>query len=366
MNILFLTQYPRLSPSSRYRVYQLLPFLRSVGFRCDVVPMLSESEYRLSRKRGRLIRNSMMMARAFARRIQLLRSSGNYDLIYVLKGIYPYGPPLFERILSETGVPVIFDFDDAIHIHKASTHHRISDWLKFSSRLSESIQLADRVLVPNKFLAEFATQHNSRVSILPEAEDTQRLSPRTEHVNGGKIVIGWIGSESTAKYLSLITPALTEICRRYPRVVLRVIGGQYAAAGVRTEQVEWSLKKETERFHELDIGIMPLPFEEWSRGKSGCKMRQYMATGVPGVATNIGYNQELVQHNQTGLLVNTNADWVNALSTLIDSPELRNRIARAARLSVVERFSHDVIGPKLAAILSETGGVRDSSVGRAS
>ncbi|APZ95939.1 glycosyltransferase family 4 protein [Fuerstiella marisgermanici] len=348
MKVLFLVLYPKQAPSPRYRVYNLIPWLEKSGMVCDVRPLISESDYPVSRRKGAYLQKIWMLAKGFRERLRLVRQASNYDAVYVLKAAFPYGPPIIERKLRKKNVPLIFDFDDAIQIHKPSGNHRFLDFLKPPSRTNDVVALANRVVVPNNFLADFAKRYNEAVTIVPEAEDTERLYPRSKHTNNKpQIVIGWVGSPSTAKYLKLITEALREICSRYPQVIVRVIGGSFLADGVRTEEVAWSLDKEGELFHSLDIGIMPLPLEDWSKGKSGCKLRQYMATGVPGVATKIGYNCELVNDGETGFLVETNAEWVTALATLIEHSELRNRIAEAARTDVETRFAITTVGPLL-------------------
>jgi glycosyltransferase involved in cell wall biosynthesis len=214
--------------------------------------------------------------------------------------------------------------------------------------------MANRIVVPNDYLADYSRRFNASVTVVPEAEDTDRFTPRSSHRNSATLWIGWVGSPSTAKYLRLIEPALREVCRRYPQVVVRTIGGRFEADGVRTEYRDWSLSQEVENFHALDVGVMPLPLEEWSKGKSGCKLRQYMASGVPGVATRIGYNCELVEHGNTGFLVETQEEWIQALSRLIEDAELRNQISARARRSVVERFSIPVIGPQLVDVIEKT------------
>ncbi len=294
-----------------------------------------------------------MLGAGLFKRLRISKQIRDYDAVYILKAAFPYGPPIIERRLKKSGVPMIYDFDDAIQIHKPSGNHRFLDFLRSPKRTAEVVAMVDHVVVPNSFLADFARKNNSSVAIIPEAEDTERLTLRGPHSNDRKhIVIGWVGSASTAKYLTLIADALREICSKYPQVVLRVIGGGFESEGIRTEQVPWRFEKEVEQFHDLDIGVMPLPLEDWSKGKSGCKLRQYMATGVPGVATRIGYNCELVDDGQTGFLVETTDDWVHALSRLIESPVLRNTIAINARTDVERRFAVDVIGPKLKQELS--------------
>ena len=351
--VLFLTLYPEQAPSPRYRVYQLLPALRELGIDCEASPLLDTDGFRLSRQPGRHVRKAAAMLAAAWRRYRTIKRSGQYDLVYLLKGAYSYGPPVFERMLGRSGTPLLFDFDDAIHIPQVSVHHKLLDRLKSHERVPETIQLASRVVVPNDYLATYSRTFHDRVTVVAEAENCERLVPRPPHTGQAK-VIGWVGSPSAAAYLHEITPALQEISRRYPDVVLRVIGGRYEADGVRVEQQPWVYENEREQFHGLDIGLMPLPMEEWSKGKSGCKMRQYMASGVPGVASRIGYNCELVEHNTTGLLCGTSDEWIDALDALVTQPDLRNRIADAARPSVVERFSIPRIAADLARVLRQT------------
>jgi glycosyltransferase involved in cell wall biosynthesis len=347
MRILFLTQYPAIAPSPRYRVYQLVPWLEKDGIHCDVEPLIDESAYLKSRNKGNTIWKAGLMASAFAKRMKLAKRAADYDLVYILKGAFMYGPPIVERRIRKTGVPMIFDFDDAIYIHKGSTANGIMDRFRSTDRIPETIAMVDRVVVPNRYLADYSSQFNTRVTVVAEAEDTDRFTARPAHQQRDQIVIGWIGSPSTVKYLKLIENALREICQRHPHVTIRSVGGNFEADGVRVENIPWSFEREVPNFHGLDIGIMPLPMEEWSKGKSGCKLRQYMASGVPGVATKIGYNCELVDHETNGLLVESEAEWVEALDRLIRDHELRNRFAVAGRQSVVERFSIPVIGPRL-------------------
>lgn len=354
MRVLFLVQYPRLAPSPRYRVYQLVPWLEEAGVECYVEPLIEEQDYATARSSGKYFSKSRMLAVGLSRRVSALLRSQKYDLVYVLKGAFPYGPPVIEHLLRASNVPLIFDFDDAIHIHKTSCSHRILDYLKSTRRVGQVAALASRVVVPNEYLANFAREFNSTVTVVPEAEDTERLVPRPPHVNQQKIVIGWVGSSSTAKYLTLIQEALRTVCDRFPQVVLRIIGGKFESTGIRTEVIDWKFEREVQQFHDLDIGIMPLPLEEWSKGKSGCKLRQYMAAGVPGVGTAIGYNLELIEHGRTGLLATTQDEWVECLSMLVENAGLRNTIADAARQDVEQRFALNVIGPQLEAVLRET------------
>ena len=354
MRILFLTQYPKIAPSPRYRVYQLVEWLEQNGVQCDVRPLVDEVAYLKSRKKGNLLWKAKLMTSAYLKRRSIAKKARDYDLVYILKGAFMYGPPRIERLIRKTGVPMIFDFDDAIFIHKGSTSNGIVDRFRSTDRIPETIKMVDRVVVPNSYLADYSSKLNPNVTVVAEAEDTVKFTSRPAHQPSDKIVIGWIGSPSTVKYLKLIQGALREICQRHPHVVIRTVGGNFESEGVRVENLPWTFDQEIQNFHALDIGIMPLPMEEWSKGKSGCKLRQYMASGVPGVATKIGYNCELVENDDHGLLVETESEWVAALEKLVLDHELRNKIAKAARESVVQRFSIPVIGPQLIKAFEQT------------
>jgi glycosyltransferase involved in cell wall biosynthesis len=354
MRVLFLVQYPETAPSPRYRVYQMIPWLEANGVNCHVVPMIGTQDFVRSRATGDLFWKSKLMWRAFRNRMRIASRASEYDLVYVLKGAFLYGPPIIERKIRRQQVPMIFDFDDAIHIHKKSTFNPLLDMFRSTERVPETIRMVDQIVVPNSYLADYSRQFTDKVTVVAEAEDTDKFTMRQKHQNSDRIVIGWVGSPSTAKYLKLITPALQRVCQLYPHAVVRVVGGTYEAEGVRTETIPWSLENEVSLFQALDIGIMPLPLEEWSKGKSGCKLRQYMASGVPGVATSIGYNCELVENGKTGFLVTEQEEWVEALSKLIQSAVMRQSIADAARQSVVERFSIPGIGPQLKQVFERT------------
>jgi glycosyltransferase involved in cell wall biosynthesis len=137
-------------------------------------------------------------------------------------------------------------------------------------------------------------------------------------------------------------------------VRLKVIGGgAFRPEGIPVEQVPWTMDTEVPHLHGFDIGIMPLPLEEWSKGKSGGKARTYMAVGLPVVCTGIGFNRELIRDGETGFLVETTAEWTESLSKLVESSGLRQRVGDAARREVEERYSLQRLGPEFVRILEE-------------
>lgn len=354
MRVLFLTKYPEEGASSRYRVYQYLPYLEAAGIDYEVKPFMSSAMYRLLYQSGHTVAKLGHAVWASLRRLSLLAKAGKYDLIFMQRECLPLGPPVMERLFRRWGIPTIFDYDDALFIFKGSTHNRLADFFKRPQRFLEIFGLVDCVLAGNGWLRDRAAEYSADARIFLVAEDLVRYSCRPPHRNSETVTIGWLGSPSTEKYLHLITPALRDVCRRYPQVRLKVVGGgQYAAEGVPVEQVPWDFATEVAEMHTFDIGIMPLPLEEWSRGKSGGKARTYMAIGLPAVCTRIGFNCELIRDGETGFLVESVEEWTNVLALLVEKPELRQQVGNAARHEVEEHYSLDRMGAEFVTILQE-------------
>lgn len=362
LRVLFLTRYPLEGASSRYRVYQYLPHLRALGVEFTVSSFMSPRMYRLSFTRGQVLSKVALTLMATLRRLRLLAGWRKYDVIYMQRELFPFGPPLAERWLKRRGVKLVFDYDDALFIHKASHFNPIATWLRSSGKTYEIFALSDCVMAGNDYLRDVAREYGPRAETFEVAEDTDRIAMRPPQSNDGEVIIGWLGSSTTVGYIRLIEPALREIARRFPFVRFRIMGGgSFELPGLPIETLEWSLDGELKALASFDIGIMPLPLEDWSRGKSGGKARTYMAAGIPAVCSRIGYNIDLIRDGETGRLVLTQEDWVEALSELITSPELRQRIGEAARADVMARFPVRGQAEAMARILREVAGLDPAS-----
>lgn len=339
MRILFLTRYPLEGASSRYRVYQYLPHLEALGAEVTVSSFMDAAMYRLSFSPGRPVRKILQTLRATGRRLKVLAGWRRYDVIYMQRELFPFGPPVVERWLKRRGARLVFDLDDALFIGKPSRYNPLATWLRSPGKTYEIFALCDLVMAGNDHLRDTARKYAARAETLEVAEDTDRITMHPPATNDDGVVIGWLGSKTTVKYLRLIEPALREVCARYPFVRIAVMGGgEFDLPGLPVEQLDWSLEGELAALAAFDIGVMPLPLEDWSKGKSGGKARTYMAAGLPAVCAKIGYNTELIDDGETGFLALNHDDWVEKLSALIEAPELRQRIGEAARAEVMARF----------------------------
>jgi glycosyltransferase involved in cell wall biosynthesis len=340
IRVLFLTRYPVEGASSRYRVFQYLEHLRSLGVECTVQSFMSPEMYRISFAPGRTFRKLWETAKAGVRRLRAVAGHRGFDIVYMQRELLPFGPPLLERWMKARGARLFFDYDDALFIGKPSRYNPLATLLRAPGKVLELFRLADCVVAGNDWLRDEAARHGARAVTVEVAEDTGRIAMHAPHDNARPVTVGWLGSTSTVKYLRLIEPALQEVAAHCPQLRFEIMGGgDFAMAGVPWQVMDWSLDGELAALQRYDIGLMPLPMETWAQGKSGGKARTYMAAGVVPVCSAIGYNLELIQHGHTGFLCATQGEWREAIIRLVEDATLRQRVAEAARAEVERRFS---------------------------
>lgn len=340
LKVLFLTRYPVEGASSRYRVFQYVPYLEKLGVRCTVQSFMDVAMYRITLQPGSALKKAWATVKALLRRLKVLAEWRDYDLIYMQRELFPFGPPALERYLKKRGAVIFFDYDDALFINKPSRYNPIATLLRSPGKTRDMFKIADCTVAGNNWLRDSARAEGGQAVTLEVAEDVSRYRDRRFLDQTRPVTIGWLGSPTTVKYLKLIQDPLKKLACRYPTVRWEVIGGnEFSMEGVPWVNSDWSLEGEVEGLARFDIGLMPLPQDEWSNGKSGGKARTYMAAGVVPVCTAIGYNMELVTHGETGFLCSDNADWYRVLSELIENQSERARISAAARADVEARFA---------------------------
>jgi glycosyltransferase involved in cell wall biosynthesis len=325
VNVLFLTTNAEIEASTRYRVLQYVPALRAAGHQVTFSPFYPQA-------RGPRVPR---MARGFAARAYDLARAAQFDVVLVHRELLPFGwnhlAPLFAA-----RVPFVFDFDDAIHIPSlGGWRARVAT--PRATRIL--VERAARVFAGNAYLAEWAREANERVDIVPTVVDTDVYRPR-ERPPRDMPLIGWVGSPTTAKYLSLIVPVLEELAKSF-RFRVRIVGAGTPVRidGVEVESPPWRANGEHELFDDLDIGVYPLTDDPWARGKCGFKAIQYLACGVASVSSPVGVVREIVRDGTDGLLATTPREWKDRLALLLGSADERSRFAGSARARAVERYS---------------------------
>jgi glycosyltransferase involved in cell wall biosynthesis len=234
---------------------------------------------------------------------------------------------------------VVFDFDDAIFVSYRSPSNGYLSYLKFASKTKTICRIASHVMVGNPYLAEYALQVNDRVTVIPTTIDTEKYRVPERREKTGPPVIGWTGSYSTVQHLDTMRGALKKLAEKEP-FRLRVIGTpSYECPPVDVQAMPWRAETELEDLSEIDIGMMPLPDDRWSKGKCGLKALQFMARGIPTICSPVGVNTDIIQDDQNGFIAGTEDEWVEKLSRLLRSAELRRRLGDAGRATVEEQYS---------------------------
>ena len=352
MKILFIEPYPTEGPSSRYRVEQYVPYFKNNGIECIVRPFVSSRFYKILYKRGFYFQKILFFLQSSLRRLFDIYTALRSDIVFIHLEAFPFGPPVFEWILSKARKNIIYDLDDAIYMGITSPINRFLKHLKCPSKVRNIIKISTHVIASNAYLADYAKKYNQNVTVIHTSVDTEKFVPRFDGSREG-LTIGWIGSHSTTRYLEELKVIFYRLSARCT-FILKIVGaGEHNIniEGIRTINLDWNLKDEIEQFQSLDIGVYPLSKDEWSRGKPGFKTIQYMSVGIPCVASNAGSNPDIVQDGINGFLASSDKEWVDKLSLLIEDLNLRQKMGMEGRKTVEEKFSVKVNMPRYIEIL---------------
>lgn len=348
--ILFITTGTKITASSRARVYNYKPFLEKTGFTVTIIPYNCFIDARLNamnKKRGLIIK-LINKINHFFKCLVYITIVSLYDVVFLQRVLLPRGVFKFIRVLSKN---IIFDFDDAIYLADRWNSFFLNRH-KFFKRFQYILKTSDCVIVSNEALKEVASKFNSNVIILPTPVDTQRLTPKSQRYCDGRVVIGWIGSPEATSYVQPLKRIFEALAKRYPFLKMTLVGAASLPDwGIDMTIKQWSLEEEVKDLQSFDIGIMPLDDDEWSSAKGGYKLLQYMAVGIPCVASAVGINKEIITEGITGFLVTTPEDWLEKLSILIEDPKLRTRIGAEGRKKVQALYSYQSNITKLISVL---------------
>jgi glycosyltransferase involved in cell wall biosynthesis len=362
MRVLILAQGPEQVASSRTRVFAYLPHLQRAAVKYDLLVWNSDRFIRCTLKGAvplvehvrNHVRHVAIVARILARRRR-------YSTFFIQKVILPRW---VLSILKLGKRRLVFDYDDALYALGPAQDRGPRAWVRRSRIRSffGMLSASDVVLLendPNRTL----TEHYCRdIVTITGPIDTMRYQPRPRSA-GSEVVLGWVGSPSTTGYLEMLKPVLQELVQRGRAIRLHLVGARrFETPGVTITQTPWALETEVDALATFDIGLMPLTDDPWSRGKGGYKILQYMAMGIPTVASSVGINAQLVQDGVTGFLADAPGAWLCALDRLIGDPTLRSRMGNAARVAALNRHSLEYHAPSLMRALVSASPAKETSV----
>jgi glycosyltransferase involved in cell wall biosynthesis len=339
ISICALTLYPYDSvPGQRFRIEQWEPYLEKYGITVDYYSFADQNLTKTVPQAGKFFSKIGGLTKAFFRRFSHLSKLRQYDAILIYRAVAIVGPAFLERIIKFTGRPIIYDFDDAIFLTHAHEANKVFSWAKFSGKTASICRLSNEVTVGNAWLADYARKQNPNVTIIPSSVDTDIYQSQVK-IPKEKIVVGWTGSSTSQTHLEMFAPLLKEMTEKFPIEIHVHSDRSPNLPEIPVVWHQWSPENEVEVISGFDIGIMPMPEDEWSLGKCSMKALLYMSLGVPAVCSDIGMNREVIQNGVNGFLAKTSEEWLKAIEKLVKDETLRKKIGEKSRQTVVEKYS---------------------------
>jgi glycosyltransferase involved in cell wall biosynthesis len=329
------------APGQRSSIELWETVLQPAGINIHYAPFETKRLHEVLYHPGHYATKIAEMARAYVDRLRLMGDVKRFDAVFVYREAALLGPAIVEKMVARRGVPIIYQLDDPLFVPYTSPSNGYLSYLKFFGKISEICRLAKVVMVNSTQIREYVSQYNQNIWQVPSVVDTRQYVYRPDLLEqqADDVCIGWSGSPTTIGNIRVISGALRKLAERVKHRVHLIGGTEFDLPGVSYVAQRWSAETEVEDLRKMQIGMVPLPLNEWNKHKFYMKTAQYMALGIPPVATPLGSNPEVVEHGVTGFLANSEEDWIEYLSTLIQDHDLRMQMSRKAAAVAREKYS---------------------------
>jgi len=353
MRVLFWVPYPHEGASNRFRVEQYMPYLKRENIEFTLHPFWNIAAFKVLYGKGNYFKKMFFFLLGSVSRFLDIFRMYKYDIVFIHREAFPLGSCFFESVPGFFKKPIIFDFDDAIFLPSSSPQNNFIERFKKPEKVATILKLSDRVIAGNDYLAEFALHYNRNVSVIPTPVESDKFYPIARDARE-RVVIGWIGSVTTSDFLNGVKGVFIALSKKYSNIEFKIVGGNLSISNLpNITSKPWILEQEVGDLRTFDIGIMPMPDNEWTRGKCGFKAILYMSMGIPSVCSPVGMNREIITDGVNGFLADGEDQWIEKLSSLIEDPELRHAMGLAARKTVEERYSVKANAPKFLDVIKE-------------
>ncbi|HYM93837.1 MAG TPA: glycosyltransferase [Chitinophagaceae bacterium] len=326
--------------TQRLKYEQYFPLLEKEGFEFTISSFQTRRFWKIIYRQGHIVEKIFWVGIGYLKRIIDLFRLPFYDAIFVNLWVTPIGIPFFERIIFILNKKVIYDIDDLLFA-KSDDRSGIVQKFKGKKKPLVLMKYARYVITCTPKLQETALEVNKfKKSIdISSTFDTDRFTPVSEYSKHEVTTIGWTGTHSTIPYLQMLQPVLAELSKSRKIKLLVIANKEYLMKDVDTEFIPWKEETEIEDLHRIEIGLYPIPANEWSLGKSSLKALTYMAIAIPFVATAYGTNFRIMENGVQGFLASSDEEWKQRLTELIDNVGMRRKMGREGRKRVEEMFS---------------------------
>ncbi|HYY88089.1 MAG TPA: glycosyltransferase [Chloroflexota bacterium] len=340
--------------SSRHRVLQYLPLLRQHGIEPTVSRPVPERVYQrlVERGSGHLLEKLGYYWLFLACRLRDVLRADRFDVAVVQRDLFPFGPPVLERLLLRRAAALVYDTDDATYLRPSFTPNTPFQRLRRFDKVVDVVQQARWVSVATERIAAWARRYNPRVDLVPMAVDLARYDavPRPRQPAGEPLVLGWAGTAGGLRYLERLAPVLADMARKH-KLLVRVLSGAHARVRLPEVPVDarpWRADSELTDLASFDIGLLPLDDLPFEQAKFPFKLLQYLALGVPTVCAAVGTAADVVRDGENGLLARTEDEWRAQLTRLLDDRALRTRLGQAGRDTAAANYTIERVGPRFA------------------
>jgi glycosyltransferase involved in cell wall biosynthesis len=353
MQLLLLSKFTGKAPGSRYRQIQYIPHLHVLGATVLVSVFLNDNYIDNLYSHNK---NHIIIINAYIKRfIALLKKSKKNDVLWIQFEALPLIPFWIESLLIGN-VPYVVEYDEPI-FHNYDMHPNFIVKKILGDKIDRLMQNATLVIAGNSYIAERAYKAGAtKVEIIPTVVDLDKYSVKEDDNISKEFIIGWIGSFSTSKYLNQILNVTQNFTVSGDVKIVAIGASKEILLDPNIQVQEWLEETEVSEIKKFDVGIMPLEDSPWSKGKSGFKLIQYMACGLPVIASPIGANKEIVENGVNGFLADNDDEWMKAIEILRQQPELRHKMGMKGREKVEKMYCLQATIPRLKKILSEAAG----------
>lgn len=343
-------------PGQRLKYEQYFDIFREAGYDITVSPFMSEAFQKMVYKRGKFLQKAFWTLAGYVRRVNDLFRIRNYDVVYTFLWVAPFAPPVFEKLTRKLAKTMVYDIDDLVFLNPPSSTNPLIHYLRSPKNHISLMKSADHVITCTPYLDNFVRKYNQSTTDISSTINTDLYRPKRDYSVKEKFIIGWSGSHSTSKYLHLLDDVFRELAKTYSFKLLVMGDENFSLEGVAVEALPWQESYEVEVISRFDIGVYPLPNEEWVLGKSGLKALQYMALGIPTAATNIGTIHRIIKNGQNGFLVQSEEQWKQVIIKLMQEQATRENVGKQAAATVESYYSINANKGTYLRILNELTG----------
>ncbi len=361
-SILIICPYPKdCAAGQRLKYEQYISRWEKLGYSVEISNFMDNDLWKILYKKGDFLKKSCGILKGYFRRLRDIFNLRKYDVVYIFMWVTPFGTTFFERLFVFLSKKIIFDLEDNMFLKSTSRDKdNPNPFVRIFKNSNKQLILTKKsnyVITSSPELEKICSNINiyNNAKYITSSVDTEKFKPIKSHKNK-KCVIGWTGTFSSKKYLKSVESVLQELAKKVDFQLHIISNFDYQLSDVDLKVSKWNLKDEVKQMQTFDLGIYPLPKNSWVDGKSGLKAIQYLAFGIPTVATNVGNTPNVITHDEDGLLVESRQEWLYALEKLVKNKVLRREMGKKARIKAEEKYSQNVVCDSYVKVLNLCAG----------